>query len=282
MERFDGQSGIRRKRTTMLVFQFKQGTGGPDITGATYDGISYNFGGGVSGLNFKPDGTEMYVVWQASDYIYQYTLSTPWNVSTALLSEVEGVGSRDNSPFGLAFKPDGTKMYFSGRQNDRYYQYTLSTPWDISTASYDFDFLEPTSSINPSGFDMDPDGTAIVSVIAGTAAAEYSMSPWDIDTANPVHVNAHNWSSQMTNGIDLKFNSDGTKMFVINLLGSILYRFTCATPYSLDTVTYDNHFVNLGSLHGGNTSTTSFNFNADYTKVFVISQGTYVVYSFTL
>ncbi len=265
----------------ILIMGYTEGTGGPDIDGATYDGISYLFGNAVSGLNFKPDGTEMYVVWQASDYIYQYTLSTPWNVSTASLSEVEGVGSRDNSPFGLAFKPDGTKMYFSGRQNDRYYQYSLSSAWDISTASYDFDYLEPSSSINPSGFDMDPDGTAIISVISGNAAAEYSMNPWDIDSANPAAADVHNWSAQMSNGIDLKFNGDGTKLFVLNLINPTIYRYTCATPYSLDVVTYDNHFVDLSSLTPGSSSTT-FNFSADYSKLFLVRQSPYTVYSFTL
>ena len=40
----------------------------------------------------------------------------------------------NNSAFGL--NPDGTKMYAAGNVSDNVYQYTLSTAFDLSTASY--------------------------------------------------------------------------------------------------------------------------------------------------
>jgi len=45
--------------------------------------------------------------------------------------------SEDTAPRALTFKPDGLKLYVSGIQNDKVYQYTLLTAWDLSTASYD-------------------------------------------------------------------------------------------------------------------------------------------------
>ena len=85
------------------------------------------------GLAFKPDGTKMYMVGNTTDRVYQYTLSTPWNLATATYDTVSFLLSgQDTAPVGLAFKPDGTKMYVLGNTNDRVYQYTLTDPLTIS------------------------------------------------------------------------------------------------------------------------------------------------------
>jgi sugar lactone lactonase YvrE len=46
------------------------------------------------------------------------------------------VADQDSEPFGLAFSTDGTQFWIAGSANDTIYQYSLSTAWDISTASY--------------------------------------------------------------------------------------------------------------------------------------------------
>jgi DNA-binding beta-propeller fold protein YncE len=87
---------------------------------------------------FRPDGTKMYMVGYLTAKVYSYTLSTPWNISTASYDNVFfSVNSQDTRPYGLFFKPDGTRMYVLGYSSKRVYSYTLSTPWNISTASYD-------------------------------------------------------------------------------------------------------------------------------------------------
>jgi len=47
------------------------------------------------------------------------------------------VASEDTAPTGIIFNNDGTKMYMVGGFNDSVYQYSLSTAFDLSTASYD-------------------------------------------------------------------------------------------------------------------------------------------------
>jgi hypothetical protein len=44
--------------------------------------------------------------------------------------------AREPVPQGLWFKPDGTRAYIIGNSADRIQQYDLSTPWNISTATY--------------------------------------------------------------------------------------------------------------------------------------------------
>jgi DNA-binding beta-propeller fold protein YncE len=71
-----------------------------------------------SGLFFKPDGTKMYVIGLFQDSVYEYDLSSAWDVSTASFTypttNYFSVAAQETIPQGVFFKPDGTKMYVIG------------------------------------------------------------------------------------------------------------------------------------------------------------------------
>jgi 6-phosphogluconolactonase (cycloisomerase 2 family) len=46
------------------------------------------------------------------------------------------LSGQDSSPQGFAFNRNGTKLIVNGLTNDKIYQYDLTTPWSISTASF--------------------------------------------------------------------------------------------------------------------------------------------------
>ena len=56
------------------------------ISTATYSGDSLNLGITVKGVFFSADGSKLYVSTTTNDEITQYTLNTPWQVSSADLS----------------------------------------------------------------------------------------------------------------------------------------------------------------------------------------------------
>jgi len=113
------------------------------------------------GLTFKPDGSRLYVTGSSNDNVYQYSLSTAYDISTASFVQSFGVSSQDTSPQGLAFKPDGSQMYIIGRGNDNVYQYSLSTAFDVSTARFTRSFDVSTEHNTPQGLAFDPDGTQL-------------------------------------------------------------------------------------------------------------------------
>ena len=129
-----------------------------DIANCSYDTVSKDVSSQDSSPNdvaFNSDGSKMYIVGSSSDTVYQYTLSTPWNVSTATYDSIsKDVSSQESSPYGVAFNSDGSKMYIVGSKNKTVFQYTLSTPWNVSTATYD------TVSKNVSSQDSIPYGVA--------------------------------------------------------------------------------------------------------------------------
>ena len=77
-------------------------------------------------VTFSSDGTKMYIVGYNTDAVYQYTLSTAWDVSTAsYASKSFSVSSQDTVPTGVTFSSDGTKMYVVGHSSDAVHQYTV-------------------------------------------------------------------------------------------------------------------------------------------------------------
>ena len=121
-----------------------------------------------TGVFFKPDGSKMYVIGYTNDKVYEYDLSTAWDISTASFNQDFSVGSQDNTPREICFKPDGSKMYVIGRTNKKVYEYGLSTAWDISTASFIQDYYVGSQDSYPTGIFFKPDGTKMYVVGYGS------------------------------------------------------------------------------------------------------------------
>ena len=80
---------------------------------------------GPQGLFFRDDGFKMYVSGSTNDNVYEYDLSTAWDVSTANFLQLFSVAIQDSLPRGIFFKPDGAKMYVVGDTTDFVYEYDL-------------------------------------------------------------------------------------------------------------------------------------------------------------
>jgi len=149
-----------------------------DIT--TYGSLIYNIDDDVinnsdmDGLYISPDGTKMYIAGIDNDTIYQYNLTTPWDIESvsSLISSV----TVSANPVGLRFKPDGTKMFYvSDNLLHRGYEYNLTTPWDLSTASWSNNlFIINSEETNPKDIDIKPDGTKLY-IIGDSGVSQYSM-----------------------------------------------------------------------------------------------------------
>jgi hypothetical protein len=93
-------------------------------------------------IKVRSDGSAIYFVSGGND-IYQYNLTTPWDITTAYLVNritlsntiVSGYGGNCN---GIDIKPDGTKLYIHAYipNNNACIEFTLTTPWNIGTATY--------------------------------------------------------------------------------------------------------------------------------------------------
>jgi hypothetical protein len=134
-----------------------------DVSTASYDSVSFSMSSqeaGNSGISFSPDGTKMFAVGYFNDNVRQYSLSTGFNLSTASYDGVSfSVASQEDSPTAIQITPSGTKMFIIGQATDSVHQYSLSTAFDLSTASYDnVSFSVASQEITPRGFVFSSDG----------------------------------------------------------------------------------------------------------------------------
>ena len=198
------------------------------------------------GVFFKPDGLKMYITGSSGDEINEYNLSTAWDISTASAYQVFSVSSKESNPFGLQFSSDGTKFYITGTSSDAIHQYTLTTGWDISTASFTHTFsVTPQSEFGPRGLYLKPDGTKIYISGDSDQVHEYNMTTaYDLSTAS--FNQSFDVSSEMDDLKGIFFKDDGTEMYLSNDYPlDEIYQWSLSTAWDISTATlYDKTPVN--------------------------------------
>jgi len=177
---------------------------------------------------FSPGGTKMFVVGTASNSVYRYDLSTAWDITSASYVSTKDVSAHANIPLGVAFSPDGTKMFVVGLSNGGVSRYDLSTAWDITSASYVAAKSVSAQDNTPHSVAFSPDGTKMFVVgNANKSVYRYDLSTaWDITSAS--YVAAKSVSAQDTQPLGVALSPDGTKMFVVGYANDSVYRYDLA------------------------------------------------------
>ena len=75
----------------------------------------------------------MFVVGSQNDRVYEYTLGTGFDLTTASYTDYELVSAQETSPSDVTFNTDGTKMFVLGWTGRDVNEYTLSTGFDLSS-----------------------------------------------------------------------------------------------------------------------------------------------------
>jgi len=221
---------------------------------------------------FKSDGTKMYSIGSSGDKVYEYTLGTAWNVATASNVAAKSVSTQETGGGGLFFKPDGTKMYIIGSSQDRVFEYTLSTPWRVNTASNVGTSVQTssggTSESSPQALFFRPDGSSYY--IVGTASdrvMRYDMTtPWQVNTA-AYYSQSSSITSIETSPTGLHFHPDGKKMFVVGNTNDRIREYDLATAWDPSTITL---VASSPILSGASPSPQGMFWKPDGTRVFVV------------
>ena len=198
-------------------------TTGFDISTASYDSLfSVNSQDtNPRGLAFNNDGTKMFVAGWKNQRVFEYHLTTGFDISTASYDSNLSISSNASGSKGLAFNSDGTKMFVNcDNSSDEVVEYTLSTGFDVSTASYDSSFVTQSQDTSPQGLAFSNDGKKMfVAGDTGDDINEYTLSTgFDVSTAS--FVGSFDVSSQGTTPTGITFNNDGTKMFITDQSGT--------------------------------------------------------------
>ena len=241
-----------------------------DISGATY---TQNFSvssqdTSPQGLAFSPDGTKMFMVGYADDRVFQYALSTAFDISTASYSSIYfSVAAQETIPRGLAFSVDGGKMFVLGTTADQVFEYTLSSAFNVSTASFVDAFSVAAQETDPQGIAFSTDGAKMfITGHTGQDVNEYALSTvFDVSTAS--YTQNFSISGQETQPTGIAFNSAGTKMFIIGVTGQDVNEYTLSTGFNVSTASFSGITFSVATQE---TSPQAVVFNTTGTNFYVL------------
>lgn len=204
----------------------------------------------IFSITFSRDGTKFYYTGNDNRRIYQHECLTPWDVSTATSKEVSlafNTSGRRHAA-GVDFSADGTKFFIAG--NSDMYSYTMSTPWDVSTATFDaldsLDLGAPYYSSDYGGC-WSYDGMKYFFVgdspnYPTSYLSIYQFStptPWDITSLTDDGKLYDIPATQHTGSRALHISDDGTKLYLLGEEGNYLRQYTMSTALDLDTAAED-------------------------------------------
>jgi len=240
-----------------------------DVSTASYASKTFSFSSqdiNCGDIHFKPDGTKMFMIGASSDTVYQYSLSTAWDVSTGSYdSKSKSIAAQETAPEGLTFKPDGTKMYVCGGNGDDVNEYNLSTAWDVSTASFSQNGSVNALSGNPHSVRFKDDGTELYVIDPDSADRNvYSFTlstAWDVSTLSS--GTTFYVGGQDTAPKGLAFGDSGKKMYIVGTTSDTVFQYSTLES---TTVTWPSSIEFAGGVAPSapaNGETDIFTFSTD-------------------
>mgnify|MGYP002760493920 CR=1 FL=1 len=233
----------------------------------------------VGGVAYNGDGSKLYIV-NVTDSVESYTLSTAYDPSTATAANSFSVASEDDYVQGIEWDNTGERMYVLGRGTDSIYEYSLSTAYDISTAS-----LNQSGSVDagvgygtndgPQGATWNDDGTELTIAYTDNSVRTFSLSTaYDVSTLSLEREDAFNLEAIY----GVLWNDTGSKLFVTDNPGGEVVSYNCSTPYDITTRTRVDNF----STEDEDEFPRGLAWNADGSELTVSGRGTNRIYAYSL
>lgn len=192
------------------------------------------------------NGTALYVM--SSSVIYQYTMSTAWNVSTATYNRsytfTDGFLTAGEAVW---FKSDGTEMYILSTDSN-IHEFPLSSGWDLSTVSAYTSYSFYSNSSTSRDIWMNSDGTKVY--IVGTTADDINYftlaSAWNPGGTH-TYQNDMNVTTQDNLPVGIFLSPTGMRLFLVGSTNDRVYQYSTNTPWSMAVLEYDDWYVSISS-----------------------------------
>ena len=205
---------------------------------------------------------------------------------------------------GIMFNSDGTKMYTGASRinswsgvdgSDKVFEFTLTTAFDISTASQSSVVAVRGTNCGSSNFKQpldvifNNDGTRIfISNTASNSANDICelnlTTAYDIDSAETISgsegININGISgidSSAENASGIAFNSDGSKLFVANETVDKIFEINLSTEFDLSTASYSGIYLSISDY-----DPAGITFSKDGTALFLIDTSDKKVVQYSL
>ncbi len=200
-------------------------------------------------ISFNNDGTKMFTIDNGSNKVFSYTLSTPYNISTAVfVNEFSIATGQDSKPMNVQFNNDGSKMFIGGRSSRKVHEYSLSTNFDISSASYTGNFIDVSTQVAGDslfGLTFSPDGTMMFVNEKGDGddhLHQYSLNKSFDLSGGANFIRSADLETQTApegQARGITFNQNGTRLFMVGSGQNQINQYTLSEGFNISTATLD-------------------------------------------
>ena len=223
--------------------------------------------------------------------IFIFPSSIAFGAISAFVDDIDvpaNTSSGQNIPHGITFNPDGTKMFIVGASANRFIQFSLSTPFDISEATLlAGDHCTFTGDADDAvQIVFNSDGSRVFLVDdddAGNDVEIYDLTTnYDVSTCS----NSGNKDFSSTNLKGMQFSNDGRKLFLFDETATFtIQHYSLSSPYNISSPTLVKEYSGSSSqtlkqLMGNSNNPHGFKFSADGTKMYLT--GSKKIFEFSL
>ena len=277
-------------------------------------------------VQFNADGTKMFTSFSntifganrgTDDVINEYTLSTPYDISTATYAgngercAFQDTNTTVSTSLSFRFSDNGMKIFVAQRgknngANSYINRLDLTTAYDVSTCSYHSDVNIDTNALqngtnagnrstgnnnNLQGMTITNDGTKLFVTMnerdGDQYIKEYSFAtPYDLSTLT---IATTAIVLQAENPFGLSFSNDGKKLFQ-SFIGvesnggddtGIVEQYTLTRAYDLSSATLDGQ-INLETIDSDQNDLINVSFNNDGSKMFSVNREGETIFEYNL
>ena len=273
----------------------------------------------MGGVEFNADGTKMFTSFSntttganraTDDIINEYTLSTPYDISTATYAgdsercnaidpdhdgSVAGDNATAKSIIAFKFSDDGKKIFTAQRGmntnpgNSFVNRYDLTTPFDVSTCTYHSDVDIDTTALqngtnagdrstndrnNLQGIEITNDGTKLFVTMNENSGGQ-NIKQYNFGT--PYDLSTITLASTAivlddNNPFGMEFSKDGKRLFQSFKNTGVVEQYSLDNAFDLSSSTKDGEF-DLSSLDSNLSDMVGIRFSSNGLKIFAVHRG---------
>jgi hypothetical protein len=211
-----------------------------------------------------------YVADEQEYYFSKPTFGVPFDISAGPASFTTSINTPSNFPADVTFNNNGSRLYTVGK--GEFHQFTVLTPFDISTAL--FDTSSPTQDSFPTGMAFSSNGTRLFEVgTNNNQIYQFNLStPFDISSAS------FDASSGFSDLEDITFNNNGSKLYLASDDNDDGYIYEYSLPSNFD-ITSRNYEARIDSP---DNRPRGIVFSSDGSRLYVIGWETNLIHQSNL
>lgn len=259
------------------------------LYGASYSSISTAIAGStpnISSVRYSADGSKLFEA-DSNNVLVRQKAITSYGISGGVDQGAYDASAQfaGDTLTGVEFKPDGTKMYLSSF-NGYLHEYLLSTAWDVTTSTHNATLNLSGTITNVQDLRWNSDGTSMYLIESATESIQeftegsvaYSLSGLNTTANTTLDL-----SAEETNAKAFAFSPDDKNIYMVGSVTDTVYRYVLRVAGDLSTGGVDakSYYVDPVEIGEATGNATGLDISPDGEIFIVADAATDKTYQFS-